>query len=79
MEGNYIRTSLRKTKVQLLPAFLVYFSTYIYIYIYIIITIVIIPVICLALIPLTNMLDKQGAGYEVKKKIKSTIYSVWMT
>jgi hypothetical protein len=35
---------------------------------------------CLALILLTNKLNKQGAGYEVKgKKIKSAIYSIWMT
>jgi len=31
---------------------------------------------CLALIPLTNMLNKQGAGYKVKKKIKSGIISI---
>jgi len=30
---------------------------------------------CLALIPLTNMLNKQGVVYEVKKKIKSGIFS----
>jgi hypothetical protein len=29
-----------------------------------------ITVTCLALTPLTNMLDKQGAGYEVKGKNK---------
>jgi len=35
----------------------------------IIITIIITTVICLALIPLTNILVKQGAGHEVKGKI----------
>jgi hypothetical protein len=34
---------------------------------------------CLEFIPLTNMLNQQGEGYEVKEKIKLVIYSKWMT